>query len=125
MVSRVGTAMALQPPPVHRRMVPSCPPAKTDVALAAQTASNETSVSPCTSRPHVFTGLWPRTIVSAEVALYEPTLAVICALPLASAVTTPDVDTLAFEAAEALHFGVRSSTTVPSALRPANWSGAV
>src|SRR5215218_2204270 len=125
MVSRGGTAMALPAPPVHRRMVPSRPPAKTDVGLAAHTASSETSVSPCPSRPHVFTGLWPRTTVSMDVALDEPMLAVISAFPLETAVTTPDADTLAFDALETLHFGLRPSTTVPSALRPKNWSGAV
>src|SRR3954447_18527999 len=125
MVSRVPVTTVLQPPPVQRRMMPSCPPAKTDVGLAAHTASSETSVSPCVSRPHVTTGTWPETTVSVDVALDEPMLAVISAVPLAIAVTTPDADTLAFDAFETVHFGLRPSTAVPSALRPTNRSGAV
>src|SRR4051794_41982251 len=117
MVSRVGAAIALHPPPVHRRMVPSWPPAKTDVGLAAQTASSETSVSPCTSRPHVLTGFWPGTTLSADVALDEPMLAVICALPVASAVNTPGADTLGFDASETLPFGLRSPPARPAAFR--------
>src|SRR5512138_322910 len=119
-VSRVGVGMSDHAPPVHRMMTPSWPPANTDVGPAAQTASSDTSVSPCRSTPQLVAGPVLGTTVMTDVALREPSVAVTVALPLATAVTTPAAVTVTFDGSDTVHFGVSASIALPSALRPKN-----
>jgi hypothetical protein len=106
-------------------ITPSCPPANTEVGLDAQTASNDTSVSPCQSIPHVFAGLPAATTVTVDVALLAPSVAVTVALPVATPVSVPDEVTVSLVGSDTVHFGVSPSTRVPSAFRPTKESDAV
>src|SRR6476661_154212 len=125
MVSRVGVDMRLQAPPVHRMITPSCPPANTEVGLAAQTASSDTSVSPCQSIPHVFAGFPAATTVIVEMALLAPSVAVTVALPVATPVSVPDEVTVSFVGSDTVHLGASPSRSVPSALCPTKERDAV
>src|SRR5690349_19726489 len=95
-VSCVGVDMRLQAPPVHRMITPFWPPANTDVGLAAQTASSDTSVSPCRSMPHVLAGFPAATTVIVDVALLAPRVAVTVALPGVTPVSVPEEVTVSF-----------------------------
>src|SRR5215207_9985073 len=116
-VSRDGTVIVRQLSPVQRRITPSCPPANTDVGLAAHTASSETSVSPCRSTAHAVAGFFATDTVTLDVDVLSPADPVMMVAPVAVAVTTPDADTVAAAGFELSHWGVSPSMGVPSFFR--------
>src|SRR5688572_25343109 len=123
--SLVGVAIARQVSPVQRRTTPSCPDANTDVGLAAQRPSKDTSVSPWRSTPQDEAEGPPNTTVTIEVAFRDPSVAEIWPEPFACAVITPAGLTLTFVVSVVCQRGDTPSTGSPAPSRAMNSSGTV